>query len=178
MHKPEKIDVGKILADIRAGMGDVPIMERYQLSPRLYGRILDRLRQTGVISSDHLAGRMSVGDTTSDDLEKRSHKRNYVLYPIAVYDANNPVNNGALNDITQTGFQVQGMNVEVDEIGTYMIRSDALAVHSPFTLDAICRWVQMDQETNQLIAGFEISAIPQEGQEELSRLIELVSVTE
>lgn len=178
MGKTERIDVDKILGDIHAGMGDVPIMEKYGLSPRLYGRILDRLRNAGAISSDHLAGRLSASDSPSDNSEKRAQKRNYVLYPIAVYDANNPVNYGALNDITETGFQVQGMNVEVDEIGTYMIRSDALAVHSPFTLDAICRWVRMDEETRQLISGFEIAAIPREGQKELSRLIELVSVTD
>jgi hypothetical protein len=174
----EKIDVERILADILGGLGDVPIMEKYDLSPTLYGSIIDRLRRAGKIKANHLAGRMHRAQKVDQDVEKRAHKRNYVLYPVTVHDANHPSNTGVLNDITRTGFQVQGLEVEVDEIGTYTIRSDALAVHEPFMLDAICRWQTTDEQTGQRIAGFEISAIRGHGKRDLDRLIDLVAVTE
>ncbi|MBM3299863.1 MAG: PilZ domain-containing protein [Deltaproteobacteria bacterium] len=158
-------------------MGDIPIMEKYGISPGLYSTIFERLRSPQVLIEEDLAGRMQRAEAREQDLDKREHKRSYLLYAIPVCEAHDPNNKGLLIDISETGFQVAGMKVEEDEIGTFLIRSDALARHSVLAVDAICRWVHRDEHGNT-VAGFEIASVLDRGEEELRKLIAELSVAE
>lgn len=171
-----KVNAATILKDIRSGMGDIPIMEKYGISPRLYSRILETLKRSGALSLTDLAGRLPTETTTPEGSSKRERKRHCLLYPISVHDANDPRNQGTLNDISEAGFKVAGLNVDVDEIGTYLIGANARALHSPVTVDAICRWVTTEEDTGDRLAGFEISNVLGDGQRDLDRLITELSV--
>jgi len=176
MRQKLRIDSQAILADIRSGMGDVPIMEKYGLSPRLYRRILETLRANRSATFADIEGRMKACGMRKNGEEKRSATRNYILYEMPVYNANEPESIGTLNDISEAGLQVSGMDVEVDDLVTLMIRSDGFHVHSPFTLDAICRWVDGKKDTGVLMAGFEITCILGRGDRELQKLVDELAV--
>lgn len=178
MRKKPKIDRELILADIRTGMGDIPIMEKYQLSPRLYSKILESLRTRGDINREQVQDRIrSCGVSTSGG-EKRAAPRNYTLYTVSVYDANNPQSTGSLNDISSSGLQVSGIDVEVDELVTLLIPSAGFEVHSPFALDAICRWVRTEDGTGKGVAGFEIASVLGKGERELEKLVNELTVAD
>jgi len=177
MPRAQASDVSSILHDIRAGMGDVPIMEKYGLSPRLYSLILERLRGNRELSEEDLAGRIQLPEAEVSEPDRRDRRRAYLLYAIPVCSAYDPANQGLLNDISRTGFQVTGMNVEVDEIGSYVIRSDVLYRHRVITVDAICRWTARDS-AGDTVSGFEISTMDAQSQEDLGTLIQELSVSE
>jgi hypothetical protein len=121
---------------------------------------------------------MQACGMTAEVNEKRAATRNYILYEMPVYNANEPEVIGTLNDISEVGLQVSGMDVEVDDLVTLLIRSDGYDVHSPFTLDAICRWVDREKNTGALTAGFEISCILGHGGRELRKLVEELAVAD
>ena len=176
MTKRLRIDAQAILADIRSGLGDVPIMEKYDLSPSLYRKILETLRSKGVATFADLRDRMKAVAVPTEDNEKRAARRNYILYDMPVYNANEPGAIGTLNDISDVGLQVSGMDVEVNDLVTLLIRSDGFDVHSPFTLDAICRWVDREMDTGRPTAGFEIMSILGRDERELRKLVEELAV--
>ena len=176
MRKRPKIDRALILEDIRSGMGDVPIMEKHQLSPRLYTRILETLRSSGVMNSEEVLDRMRSCKEPCTDGEKRSALRHYILYHMSVFNANDPQSKGGLNDISLIGLQVSGIEVEVDELVTLLIRSDGFEVHAPFALDAICRWVRTGEDTGEGVAGFEITSVLGQGELELRKLVNALAV--
>lgn len=178
MRQKLRIDSQAILQDIRSGLGDVPIMEKHGLSPRLYRRILETLRANRSATFADVESRMQACTMQLKGNEKRATIRNYILYQMTVCNANEPGITGILNDISEAGLQVSGMDVQVDDLVTLMIGSDGFNVHSPFILAAICRWVDRKKNSRALTAGFEITSILGHGERELRKLVDALALSD
>ncbi len=165
-----RIPTENILDDIRAGLGDVPIMEKYQISPGELLRIkrrFDRGRQAGeqaVTSAAALAAR-----------ERRSLPRQEPLLTVTVCDADEPLMQGIIHDINMKGLKVVGIIVRADETRTLMIRSEPFNVHATFTFQARCHWSMID-EYGECVAGFRITHISQRDAGELRKLMACLAV--
>jgi hypothetical protein len=154
-----KIDVNLILEDLRSGLGDVPIMEKHHLSPRLYELILKTLRESGRISSGEYTAAGSPSSAAVKSHGRRSSPRHCLLFRIPVSDAHDTDLKGVLVDITERGFQLSGFRADVGSVRRFLIESADLQVHEPITLDAVCRWVRQEHPSGELMAGFEVTEI-------------------
>ncbi|HMK34685.1 MAG TPA: hypothetical protein VK463_06445 [Desulfomonilaceae bacterium] len=166
------IPIGKIVEDIRLGTGDVLIMEKYQISPKVLVNIkqtLARLSQERQQESD--------ASTEAQGSKKRMAPRNYICYRIRVREAANPDNMGIITDVTNRGLQVQGISSKVGEKLTLLIMAESFHVHSPFAFEATCRWVGQDED-GDTIAGFAITKISGPDFQELRKLIKELTVTD
>jgi hypothetical protein len=163
-----KIPVERIIEDIRAGLGDVPIMEKYQISPGDLLRIKNQLHP----------GRQNSGRTVTPATSKqrRSLSRDELLRPIIIYDAHDPRIKGMIGDISMKGLQVEGITVRTGEIRTLMIRSEPYNVHGTLLFEVECRWSTTDESGN-CVAGFRIRRISQEGVKELRKLLASLAVS-
>ena len=175
MNGRRAINTGEILKDIRSGMGDVPIMEKYQISPTELLTILKRLQEANALEQAEVeARRQSLKAAMS---HKRVLPRGYTLFSVQVQDATNLAIVGIVNDITEKGLQVAGIISKVGETRTFLIRSDVFAIRPPIMLEAACRWVKQRDAFGEYVAGFEITRLSRNDIEGLRNLVKRLTIS-
>lgn len=166
----------RILDDIQAGMGDVPIMEKYQLSPADLMAILLELGHPGTEESVGVEQKVRVFQDDATGSEMRVLPRNYLTLSLTIYDAVDHTIAGVINDITENGLQIEGIPASVGELRSFMIPCDMFPGDPPIEFDAECRWIGRLEANNQSVAGFEITMISDEAAEQLLKLIRQVTL--
>ncbi len=203
MWDKKKVNLSDVIADLKAGLGDVPVMEKYGLSPDLLLRILERLRKeenhaalterTAPAAAETEGEDRHDYDKASRDLEttppseaerkaeaanRRSEPRNYLLYDVPIFDAIRPEIKGYVNDVSDEGLQIRGIKAQVGEMRRFMILdSRVFKGEGSLFFDALCRWVTNEGE-GETLAGFCITNISEGSRRELRRLVEWLAVTE
>ncbi len=168
----------EIIEAIRSGMGDVPIMEKYQISPGEFMDILMKLKEVEPADSETVVTLLRELQKTCDPMELRSMPRNYLVFAATVHDADDPSVRGSVNDITEGGFQVEGIRAAVNETRKFVIKSEVLAVDTEIAFEATCRWTKPDDLRDHDVAGFEITSISESSLAELRKLIQHLSLGE
>jgi hypothetical protein len=153
-----------IRADVQNGLGDVVIMEKYQITPSELKAVKTEMLDLRAGGSPKLLNRKS------GRRERRMIPRYIPLYNIMIYDANNPKTCGAINDISLSGVQVAGVATRVHETRTFIIKSEPFFINQNLAFTAECRWIGRNPN-NSPIAGFEITEISSTHSKELSNLI-------
>jgi hypothetical protein len=171
MHK--KIDAAEIMKDIKRGLGDVPIMEKYDLAPAEYMKILDKLRTLRGGEGKEAARRLSSADWTTIGFEARRTRRCYLILSVFAYDRTRPEIRGQVQDLTENGFQLNGAPFKPKEIREFIFQSDVTEGYlTPFSLKAQCKWTSPDGS----VSGFEIIKISGPDMQELENLIDLMAI--
>jgi len=165
----KKFSVDEIWEDLRSGLGDVPVMEKYQISPSELVRIRRHFEIGPSVSDDFLA-------STQVDEEQRSLPRQEPLYQIAIRDADNPRIQGIVSDIHLKGLRTVGITVQTGEVKALMVPPGPFQVHATFSFEAQCRWSTINDH-GECVAGFQITNIAQSDARELEALIEHLSIT-
>jgi hypothetical protein len=104
--------------------------------------------------------------------------RNYLAFPVPVYEAESLLVQGEIIDITEKGLQVAGIEVQPQETKSFLIRADEFHDIYPFVFEARCQWVRKEDPDGKCVAGFQIVAISELGLEELRRLISVLTIRE
>ncbi len=151
-------------------------MEKHRISPDEYRAILNKLKELAAIEENHYQGRMAAVELATQQVQKRSTPRSYLFFTISIFDANDPRYRGIVNDISEKGFQVQGMPVNVGDVKTFVIRSDVFTVEPPFLCQASCRWTDDSGPGGQTVAGFQITGINPENLQRLRKLIKDLTI--
>lgn len=98
-----KLYAKSILRDIQQGLGDVPIMEKYQITPSEYMSVLEQFKHIGIARKR----RALVAQSVSHDLpHMRALPRCYIFREVCVFDAKAPGKEGKVNDMTENGVQL------------------------------------------------------------------------
>ncbi|MBI4965953.1 MAG: hypothetical protein HY913_21925 [Desulfomonile tiedjei] len=164
-----KLHVKEILHDIREGLGDVPIMEKYQITPGQYMSVLEQLRDIEIARQRHAL----MTKTASHDLPHlRALPRCYIFRDVTVFDAKSPGKEGKVNDVTESGIQVTGIMAEIGEVRTFTVVSDHAGGRTKATFDAVCRWIKTEDDFGEYVAGYEITKISNDSLLRLKRLIQ------
>lgn len=120
---------------------------------------------------------MSIKNSLSsqDPAERRSTPRSFLFVLVPVYDTSNPGTEGRLNDISEQGLQVAGIQSEPGKSKTLIVRADGFVNVSSFQVTAECRWAQVDDPSGEWMAGFRITSISDADLDELRKLIQLTA---
>lgn len=120
---------------------------------------------------------MSVNNSSSsqDPSERRRTPRSFLFVLVPVYDTSDPGAEGRLNDISEQGLQVAGIQSEPGKSKTLIVRADGFVDVSSFQVTADCRWAQIDDQSGECVAGFQITSISDADLEELKKLIQLTA---
>lgn len=173
----KRINVADIMRDILRGLGDVPIMEKYDIAPREYMSILERLNKSQQLRGDNLEARMIKLKTGLEKEDTRERKRCYLVLTVRVADSTDPARKGVVVDLSESGCQVAGIQCHVGEIKKFRIQIEGLDgqfVQSRFTAE--CRWEKRNPADGSTLAGFEMKSISQTDREHLHNIIELISL--
>ncbi|MEW6350884.1 MAG: hypothetical protein AB1646_17640 [Thermodesulfobacteriota bacterium] len=171
-----QIRANDIIKDIRAGKTDEELGERYGISPTALKMVMEKLVAAGAISEEEIRGRTSMNEDRQVWEALRSGSRNYIFFTIPIYDTDDLNVEGTVNDVSEQGLQIEGVNTTVGERRSFLIRADEFADVFPFVFDATCKWVETSGETGPPLAGFEIDNISEGGSKELRKLIGLLTL--
>jgi len=173
-----------VLRDLREGMDDTALMDKYQLSYVQLRNLYLELFNSGRL----LQSRPGQGTTQEQGsrperapiLERSSTRREidrYRLYfDIPVYELDRPGVLGAVCDVTENGLGVVGVDAQVNEVKTLVVEGDTFCDVAPFEVQARCCWIDREEGSDEVRAGFEITDISEYDRQQLDKLIELVVV--
>jgi hypothetical protein len=156
VERKDKISAKTILHDIRSGMTEAAIMDKYDLSPVATYMIYRKLVEEQYLDPEKLYGRTHANEGSADRHKQRRLLRVPPEVPLVVHDFVDPENKGWVSDMTETGIGVRGMAAEVDESKILAIPPNGILLTKRFVFKATCRWARMDKENHEAAAGFEI----------------------
>lgn len=160
--KPEIIE--GVLSDLREGLGDIPVMEKYQISP-------DTL--LNIKFSQRKALNQAV---RYDQKDRRRARRNYLLFKIKVYEVGNQNNFGIINDLSSGGAQILGVDATPGSIKMFAVQSDSAGVYHTFVFTGTCQWVEETEEGT--VTGYCISVPRGEDSNQIGKLISNLTLTQ
>jgi hypothetical protein len=184
MTAKRQIRAKDMVSDVRAGMSNLALMEKYQISERSLKKIFDKLRAAEALMEIELADRLPVSESLqapsvvmpSGGETLRRSARSYVMVKLPVYDLDDLTVEGYVEDISETGLMVGGIQAAAGETKSLLIQADEFADVYPFTFDVKCRWSET-QDDGTCEAGFEITSISKVGKVELKKLCQLLGLS-
>lgn len=141
--KPELIE--NVVQDLREGLGDIPVMEKYQISP-------DQLME---IKNQHWV--MPGRPARLDKRERRNSRRQYLVLKIQVHELGNDGNCGIINDMTRRGIQLLGIEAEPGSEKTFAVVGDKAGAFRPFVFQGACQWAKNTPEG--VVTGYAITLL-------------------
>jgi uncharacterized protein (DUF433 family) len=163
-----------IAADLKKGLSDIDIMKTYQLSSATLHRILKALLEEGLLNSGDLKNR-NASPYELVILDLRKEPRHIPDLPVTICDQGADGNcvkqRHVIENISEHGLAVKGIEVEVHDIRRIVVLGDDFGEVAPFEFEAECRWTTRDETDERIIAGFEITNI---SEKDLNRLVDFM----
>lgn len=182
MADKNHVQTKEVLADIRAGMTDGDLRDKYRLTAKGLAGLLHRLMDSGAITIGELVCRSGSneeeefsGCTTA---EFRMLGRDEIDFPLVICDAENSDFTGLVKDISDDGIRIGGLETEVDEIRTFSLRADELFQVEPILFEAKCRWVFKEGLLQVPVAGFVVTKMMEGSLKDLRDIMARLSLEE
>lgn len=145
--------------DLRSGMTPADLIKKYSLSTeglRRIFRILVDASAMKKVEIDQLSNLYEVAEETSGI---RRYPRKHIDFPLLVYDNVDQIETGSVIDVSEKGVRIRGLNTKVGDVRTFIVRFGPPNKGQPFVFEAICRWVDEEDDPKKSVAGFEITSI-------------------
>lgn len=111
---------------------------------------------------------------TTDRPDDQLPQRWYPHTPFPVYDVDAVMGEGHIVELGENRFNVTGIDAAVGQRKNFVIHVENFPDIFPFSFEAECRWVKSDPDTG-LVAGFEITDIPEKGVEEMEVILKTLT---
>lgn len=169
-----RIPAREILNDIRSGMGDDELTEKYQLSMKGLKRVIDRLVERKAIGYWELYEKSPLYRKILDRLATRESPRTRVLRPVRVYHGETS-QKGFLRDISKNGVRVAGIKANVGEVITLRLPLDEVGASEPIEFMSECRWAKVQGKRKKYVmCGFKITEISEKARIKFEDLVTLL----
>lgn len=170
-----QLTAGELLQEIRSGVSDFELMERYGLSSKGLEKAFRTLIKAGAIKEEELRSRsQSFYDTVFIE-SMREMPRYYLALTVEIYEATRPRNKGKLRDITEQGVGITGIPAKVGEVKTFVIPADKFIDVSRIVFDAECIWTEQEGPGGRVAAGFRLASISEQALTDLKALVRAVA---
>jgi uncharacterized protein (DUF433 family) len=167
----QPIDGNDMTKDIRSGMTDSELMEKYGLSSEGLRFALQTLTDTKVISVEEVYGTNPVQCDTVSVGNDRELPRCYLALEVHIYESEHPEIRGTLRDVTVSGVGITGIEARIGETKTFVISAENFAGIDAIMFEAECLWARKEADTGVWYAGFEITTISERCLDDLGRLV-------
>ena len=122
------------MGDIRSGMSNEGLTEKYRISSDKLSSVFKKLVDAEAMDASELEGREGWPPEPVKPQFIRSRPRQYVVFPLPVYDTDDLGEEGFVKDINELGMQVTGIKAKVGEAKSLLIQADEFADVYPFGL--------------------------------------------
>lgn len=169
------INASEIIVDLKSGMNDSDLMEKYGLTMQTLANTVRLLMDGNRIARADLADRGELLEEVMDPGEARETRRYYLDFALPVFDTNNGTT-GKVHDLTEKGLGIIGIPAQVGEIKSLTVDHEKFALINRFSFRARCRWLSPSLSGGECIAGFEIIDISPGDFQELQKLVRMVTI--
>ncbi|MBM3301090.1 MAG: PilZ domain-containing protein [Deltaproteobacteria bacterium] len=178
MPSTRKIKAKEFLQDVRAGMTESELMEKFGLPKQAMDQILQKLLDSGLIRPSDLPARGQARPIRYDEVElsaiRTSPRYSSRAIELLVRELDNPAATGHVLDISEGGLAVIDLKGVVGESSGLLLFGPGEYLPEPIAFDAECRWITTDKSSGRTICGYEITIISEEDLERLQTLIGLL----
>jgi len=172
MAAPREISGKEFLRDLRSGMSDFDLMNKYRLTEKGLANVFNKLLEVKAITLSELHARSDLrGEQLDIPAEFRILPRDDLDFPIPIFEESVPEVRGLVHDIAEHGIGVRGIPVRRDDVKTFVIAVNEFFRTEPVLVQARCRWAKRESEPRSFAAGFEIVRVISGDLEELRKLI-------
>jgi hypothetical protein len=172
-----RIDTKELVADIRSGVSDVELMEKYKLSSRGLQRVFNKLVDSGSVTSADVSSR-SISYHDSVTLKNvRGSIRALPILSVGIHERINPKVIGRIRDLSEVGVGVRGLEAMVGESKNLVVVPDEFLEIEPFSFEGKCRWSRVGGQGKTCNAGFKITDISESSFIQLQELLQLMTVS-
>jgi hypothetical protein len=176
MSHKKIIQARDIVRDIRSGMTDAELMEKYGLSAKGLESAFQKLVQGRIVTVAEVYGkaRSEVDTVIIDDL--RSCPRHLLTVAVPIYECEKPARKGLLRDITDRGLGVAGLEARIGEVKCLVIPCRGFLDADHIWFEAECIWAKAGKTADQWAGGFQITKISKEDLQRLRELIQFLTL--
>lgn len=180
MRPKRQIPVKQFLNDMKAGMTDLQLMEKYRVSSRGLQRVFKKLLDVDAVTPAELRTRVpSFEDTVSLDFENLQFPtEEHLECLVPVYDATDPTYTGSICEIGDNGLTIEGLPAKPDEVRRIVVAAQDFFEIESFTVEVRCLWAKPALAGKPPVAAFEITSIAQNDSPNLRSLVRLVKMQE
>lgn len=177
MPRMEHVRKEDFLEDLRSGMTDQELMERYRLTPRGLGTVFRNLVNADLIGFRELI-RRSTGQLNLPEMvaELRILDRRQLEFLIPITECEKPDNTGLVYDISDDGVGTRGLLAKIHEIKTLMIPVDDYFRSEPIVFEGVCRWVEEKPNRWECAAGFRVARLQRGSLSDLQEIMRALSL--
>ena len=173
-----RIHARSFVDDMRSGMSDSALMEKYKLTAKGLHSAFRKLVAANVLKPSELVGRHPEYDETIEVNDIRALHRDKVEFPLPIYQSDNPGVRGIIGDISVKGVGIRGFETDVGDIRQFVIPADEFFQVHRIEFKARCRWVKREDSDGECISGFEIMKVSKGNLAGLRRLIQGLTLSE
>jgi hypothetical protein len=173
MDLKREIEAKDLIFDIRAGMTDSQLMEKYRLTYRGLKSALNKLLNVQAIDPEELNDKFPLYEVITADDMRQLVKPPFPL-PVTIYESHRSDEKGVIRHVSEQGIGIKGLEARVGETKHLVLDATEFAALELISFYAQCRWVKR-KDSGEYFAGFEIVRISKEGFEELKKMIQLLS---
>ncbi len=164
------------LACVRSGMDDLALMKRYKISAKGLRSLFKKLLDSGRLTAQELYEYTQKHVNSSVTEVVRELPRHYLALAASIYEPTRPEAKGSLEDITERGIGVAGIDAEVGERKSFVIPVNKFLKSENIWFEAVCLWSNGPGPDGRPVAGFQITRISDESLEALRDLIRFLAL--
>ena len=173
--KKIRIRIEEIVQDVRSGMSEYDLMDKYGLSSRGLQSAFRKLIAAKALRFEEMCGTSSGHEDTCELIESRRLSRNYVVFELPVVDVDDGNNSGWIRDLNERGLKVGGLKSSQGAVMRLLIVPE-VEDFVPIDFEAQCQWVSIDGRPGGSLAGFRITGISPKNLDQLRELIEFMTI--
>ncbi|MBI4962144.1 MAG: PilZ domain-containing protein [Desulfomonile tiedjei] len=171
MSPKKTIQARDIVIDIRGGMTDAELMEKYGLSAKGLASAFEKLVNSRIMTVEEVYGQCRSGSDTVIIDDVRSCPRHLLTVAVPIYESEKPQKKGKLRDITERGLGIIGLESRIGEVKGLVIPCRGFLDADHIWFEAECMWAEAGKTPEEWAGGFQITKI---SKEDLKRLRELI----
>ncbi len=161
----------EILTDIKKGMDNSALMQKYGLSEKGLQNLFKKLVTLKAISHSELYERSKSYRERIDHIRRRKSPRAELTIRVPIYELQSG-DKGILRDISENGLRVAGIEARVGQAKTFQIPVDMYVESDPLLVMVECKWVHIRQGGKEyLVTGFEMMNLSESDSEKLQNFI-------
>jgi hypothetical protein len=167
----------EVVDDIRAGLSELDLMAKYELSAPCLQRLFKKLLAIGVIQPSDLLALSGTEEDTAKITETRRLVRCFPVLTLYVCDLPVGMIVGTVSDITEHGVRVNGIAANKGDVKHFWCAAQDYREFKPFSFKAVCRWGHAAVVNSKRVSGFEIMEINQINLSNLQDFIASATIT-
>lgn len=167
------IEARDIVNDIRWGMSEAELMEKYNLSSKGLQSAFTKLIEGGIMTYEEIYSQYQTGADTVTVRNMRTLPRYNLTVAVTIYEPGQPEKRGLLRSITERGIGITGIEARIGEIKAFEIPCKDYLEFDHISLEAECRWMVPKKGADKWMGGFQITKISKADLKHLRQLVQL-----